>query len=232
MKVLTGGENKMMFKNTPNSQGSAGAEKSKKIPGLPKIGWKIKTTFAALAILLLIAGTVQTVITIGAFFDTYKIVRHTVIELKINPPFTIEERELISPITPEATSSAKVEEPKEQTFNIVSVVHAQESVASETDYKHIASFIRMRESSNGKPTNDRTALHNKCAAKGMTNEYGYNPQAVHCFPDEATAQNKIVSWFQEKTETMTLATALCFYNTGTKLSDCKYYQDYLAFTLK
>jgi len=227
MKVLTKNENKIMFKNTTDTQSNRKIENFKKSFALPKVGWKIKTTFAALVILLLIAGTVQTVITIGAFFDTYKIVPHSIIKLEINPPFTIQIRELISPIVPDATSSAEVEE---QTLNLAPLTI--ESLASGADFKNITSFIRMRESSNGKPTNDPTALHNKCAAKGMTNEYGYNPQAVHCFPDEATAQNKIVSWFKEKTETMTLATALCFYNTGTKLSDCKYYQDYLAFTLK
>lgn len=221
----------MQFKNLSQSSPETGTPK--KSFRLPKTGWKFKTAFVISTVVLLIAGAVQTVIAIGTFFDTHKIVRHAVIELKINPPFTIEQREMISPIVPEATKSAELE--KETSFTLVETVQASEPVetsASGEDFETIAAFIRWRESSNGKPTNDPTALHNKCAKKGMTNEYGYNPQAEFCFPNEEAAQAKIISWFESKTETMPLSTALCFYNTGNKLSDCQYYQDYLAFTLK
>lgn len=174
------------------------------------------STIAISTIALSIIGLMQ----LNAWFDSHRLVFHQVVEVKVNPLITIEDRRVKSPVVKQA---AKPQEKKE-----VALIKPAEAAAPD-DIKLLAQFVRFRESGSGTAPSGH---HIACAGRGMTNEYGYDPQDDFCFPDQQTAEATVEKWFSEHLEKMSLAQALCTYNTGQALTDCQYYQDYLSYTLK
>lgn len=207
-------------------------EEVKKIELKPKrqfkLNWKLKTLFVLSVIVLMLFGLYSVIRGISNFFDYNKIVFHQVIKLEVNPPFTVEKRE-IELISPVATPSAEVkEEPKKESFHLIPNVEASSGV-HELDYKTLASFIHFRESNNGTAPKGH---HITCRNKGMWNEIGYAPQQGFCFESEEAGMIKLDNWLKENVEALGIPQSLCKYNSGKALADCQYYQDYLAYTLK
>jgi len=87
----------------------------------------------------------------------------------------------------------------------------------------IVKKIMMLESSGGKNN------YSKCEAIGKYNRYGYGipgDGTYRCYEkDEDT--KAVENWFEEKLNEMDLATAACYYNTGTKTQDCPYYKNFI-----
>lgn len=220
------------FKNIPKPN-----EDIKKIEFKPKaekksfkIGWKVKTALVVSIIILILIGIYAILRTVSNFFDNNKVVFHQVIKIELNPPFTIEKRELlISPVveaTPSATPSP-TPEPTSQGFHLIPSAMAQE--VREIDYKNLAQFIHFRESNSGTAPKGH---HVTCRNKGLWNEIGYAPQQGFCFESEEAGMAKLDSWLKENVSALGISKSLCKYNSGKALADCQYYQDYLAYTLK
>ena len=89
-------------------------------------------------------------------------------------------------------------------------------------------FVHFRESNNG---NAPRGHHITCREQGMWNEIGFAPQSGFCFKDEAEGMARLEKWFEDNLPAG-IARSLCKYNTGSGTTDCQYYQDYLAFSLK
>jgi len=87
----------------------------------------------------------------------------------------------------------------------------------------IVKKIIILESSGGKNN------YSKCQEQGLYNRYGYGipgDGTYRCFEkDEDT--KAVEKWFDEKLNEMDIATATCYYNTGTKTQDCPYYQNFI-----
>lgn len=192
---------------------------------LNKTPKKIWIGVVVLLIILITLGIFKTLEGVNAFFESNRFVFHRVVELKINPPFTIEQR-IISPIP--------TEEPKKTTekkSSFVPQAEAKEPVAmpaTSADIKTLMAFVHMRESGNGTA---RSGHHVTCREQGMWNEIGFAPQSGFCFASEAEGMARLEKWFEDNLPAG-IARSLCKYNTGQGVSDCKYYQDYLAFSLK
>lgn len=221
----------MMFKNIKKETAKGiPAEPQTFKPTLTKKKWKLKTAAIASGVLLLAVFVYFTLLGVNSFFEHNRFVFKPLVEVKFNQPISIEARPLVSPV---ATQSAKLKpeptaEPKKESFHIIENVEAAETVR-EIDYKTLANFIHFRESNNGTA---KSGHHVTCRTKGMWNEIGYAPQQGFCFADEAAGFAKLDSWLKENVEVLGIAKSLCKYNSGSALADCKYYQDYLAYTLK
>ena len=184
-----------------------------------KSRFKFKT-FLFLTLILIIGALFFTALFyINNFFEYNKFVFKAPIVIQFNKPIDIKARELPSPI-PQSTDSARI--------NIIPEAEA-ENTTNDYDLQVIAEFVRWRESNNGKAPSGH---HVTCREQGLTNEYGYAPHLDYCFNSESEALNAIKDWFTRSLEVRTLSESLCRYNMGTPVSDCKYYQDYLSYTLK
>ncbi len=163
---------------------------------------------------------------IGALgYGTYKVNEwfntHTIKwQSPVQTPIWIEER------TASGHEAIKEAEAKEINFDGADFIHKTEAVPDpNTEAKPALSEVVRKvyqlESSGGK--------NDGCRAKGLYNGYGYGQSTFtwNCFQshDEVTA--KVSSWFETRIPTMGLSTALCYYNTGHKVTDCDYYQKYL-----
>lgn len=192
-----------------------------------KNGWKRRgMIYGGIAAVILLA-LFFLIMTVNTFFESYHFVFRPLVQVKFNQPVSIEAREIVSPIVQEATPSA---EPAEQVKadGLVKVAKAEGGNPS-ADLQSMVKFAHWRESNNGTA---KSGLHVTCRAKGMINEYGYNAPNGFCFRDETTQDLTIHNWFYDNMDKYGVAGALCRYNTGRALSDCQYYQDYLAYTLK
>jgi len=76
------------------------------------------------------------------------------------------------------------------------------------------------ESSGGKYVN--------CPA-GTYNGYGYrqNKREWKCFPTQAEVVGYVKELMAERIKSMGLPTALCYYQSGHKVSNCEYYRKFL-----
>lgn len=85
----------------------------------------------------------------------------------------------------------------------------------------IADKIRILESSGGK--------NDSCLKLGKINGYGFrqNDREHKCFATHTQVRKLVENWIAEKIQILDLPTALCYYNTGYKVKDCEYYQNFL-----
>lgn len=187
-------------------------------------GWKIWTGITLGVIFLISFLIIQSVIAVGEFFENNRIVRHDVISIKINPPFTIESRKtaMISPI-PEK-DIVKTDKPV-----LVAKAEASEKTlptfAEPAGLEGIVKDVWMLESTQGKA---KSGHHISCRERGMWNELGYNNYGDHCFTTKEEGFARVSRWFTEQLQELSLPQALCKYNTGTASNDCPYYQNYLT----
>ncbi len=87
----------------------------------------------------------------------------------------------------------------------------------------IADKVFILESSGGK--------NDKCVRKGLGyNGYGWGQSLTkdNCYPNRNQVRAKVINWFAERQDEMTVAEMLCGYNLGFKgqHKDCNYYQDF------
>jgi len=94
----------------------------------------------------------------------------------------------------------------------------EEVKPAEKTNKELVATIHKNESANGTA---KSGLHLTCKAKGMSNEYGYNPPT--CYKDNATVEKLVDAWITDhKAQGMTDNQLLCHYATGTASNDCSY----------
>lgn len=173
---------------------------------------------STLVIGILVSLVYLAVSSVANFFDSHKIVKNQVLKVEVKPPFSIEEREMVSPIAPSPTPDPNKiivyeEIIKVQPFNISKIVDG----------------IHWLESNRG-VANTANSLQKYCELKGETNEYGYG--GMHdkiCFRNKVEAKARVTLWVVENLEKNggNLGVTLCKYNTGKESNTCEYYKKYL-----
>ena len=88
--------------------------------------------------------------------------------------------------------------------------------------QEITKIVYELETNSGKNPNN---TDQGCHQKGLHNGYGFIPGS--CYKSDEATGKLVEKWFESQLKTKTAAQALCLYNTGNPLSDCKYYQNYL-----
>lgn len=189
---------------------------------------KVKRTIVKTLILLMIV-----ISALG--FGTYKVNEwfntHTIKwQSPIQTPVWVEER-------PEATSghdAIKEAQAKEINFEGADFIHKTEPevrTSTNTDstrhledaeLEQLVAKVHILESSAGK--------NDGCKTKGLGyNGYGYrqNNREWKCFKSYDEVKGYVKALFAERIPQMGLSTALCYYNTGVKTSNCDYYNNYL-----
>lgn len=114
---------------------------------------------------------------------------------------------------------------KEKIVTVPHIKYARTAQAKDPEYNipEIVNKVHILESSGGK--------RDGCLAKDKINGYGYaqhgSGKVWNCFKTHEEVRTLVEKWFTEKLETMSLPEALCYYNKGLMVKDCKYYQDFL-----
>lgn len=169
-------------------------------------------------------------ITAKNFFENKKFVFQSPIRVTFHRPVTvIDYNKILSPVSmPSVTDaiaprndfqtkvvSTPTPTPKKRSF--IPQVEAEEIEILHTD---IYDKVSMLES--GRGTN-LSGKHGKCVAQGKTNSIGYAPHLGYCFDSKTDEMIALGKWFQKRfDEGLTLDQALCYWNTGHKLSECAY----------
>lgn len=198
----------------------------KKVKRVRVTGRQKFTAIAIITVVVLIGAGVLTILalrTVNNFFEGNHFAFHPIVEVKFNAPVTIEKRVFAAPLeaTQSATPSASLIE------KVIPKVNAMEKVGDNVvDVADLVSFVHHRETSDGKAP---TGHHVNCRQKGLTNEYGYAPQAGTCFKTAEEAERTVRNWFTRELENHTVGQALCRYNIGEYATSCNYYKDYLAY---
>lgn len=156
---------------------------------------------------------------ISDWYREHEVLFHAPVEISFFEPIKIAkiQRTVVSPIADAVNSfqtKVSAAEPKAKT--------KEEIINSQPHAKQIM-YVWDKETSKGRPSSDPTALHEKCKAKGMTNEFGFSPFDVTCFDTFEEAVEAIESWFEKEDKR-----ALCRYNQGTADTDCPYAENWSA----
>lgn len=89
--------------------------------------------------------------------------------------------------------------------------------------KQVVDAVHILESSGGK--------NDGCKKKGLINGYGYaqhgSGKVWTCFDSHTEVRALVEKWYSKRIPELGLSTALCYYNTGYKLQECPYYQNFL-----
>jgi hypothetical protein len=84
--------------------------------------------------------------------------------------------------------------------------------------EQLAEIIHIKESSKGKA---KKGLNATCKAKGLSNEYGYNPPK--CYKDNEAVKGIVINWIKDKqAQGLSDNELLCLYNTGIISDTCDY----------
>lgn len=150
---------------------------------------------------------------INRFYDEYRfVIQWPTVSFSFTAPLQIEKRmkaepEIISPIPSSPSPTPKREKSKEE-------------LVKSSMYPDFIDHIWFRESGRGTNKNPK-ALHNICKAKGMTNEFGYDPYSGYCFTSFSHAIRVMENWRISHRE-LSNNQALCLYNGAGKAEDCPY----------
>jgi hypothetical protein len=107
---------------------------------------------------------------------------------------------------------------------IITIVEEKQKKINSDEFFDI---IWKQESSKGLDTT-KGALHNYCRSIGKWNEIGYNPQEKYCFRDKEEAQLWVAYYLKKNCNGMTMAQALCYWNTGKFMYECAYSKGLLS----
>jgi len=172
------------------------------------------------------------------FFRTNTIVKHQILKTEWSWPLEIikltdlEKRQAQEKLLEEkSTEWARFILEGETTPAITPDPNDKTRTKDETSLGKLPSFfdtLWQHESTRGADSNDPTALHMYCRAKGKWNEIGYNPQAKYCFEDREHAELKIALYLKENCGGYTTAQCLCYYNTGKYTTTCPYAEGNLS----
>lgn len=95
------------------------------------------------------------------------------------------------------------------------------------DFNHLFETVRQLESQKGTAPQGH---HIYCANKGLWNEIGYGNRLGLCFGSQEEGKTKLISWYEDKfARGMTLAQAMCYWESGLSKDTCTYYQNYLKY---
>lgn len=157
------------------------------------------------------------------FVDQNRIIMQSPITVEFRSLVVIQQREtvvvdtnkMISPV-PEMKNAGKEADIKPQTK-----ATSKEELVKNSKYPEFIDHIWLRESGRG-TNNNPVALHNKCKAKGMTNEFGFYPQGGWCWETFEQAVARLEKWRTQEAKSLTENQALCYYNSGVKTESCAY----------
>lgn len=144
----------------------------------------------------------------------------------LQSPLIIEPRENVQEL-PSGSSVIPEAEAKEIDFSGATFISKATGTTDQlsTDKSNITDVVRKvyrLESSSGK--------NDGCVTKGLGyNGYGYrqNKSEWKCFTSREEVAGYVEWQINKYLKTMDLPTALCYYNSGVKTSNCEYYQNYL-----
>lgn len=181
--------------------------------------WRRRLYMLLLAIMVITAGAMYSAYKINQFFEGH--------ELKFRSP--IQAPILVMPrtsgiILPHAEAYQKTEE--------LSLVETARAASPEDETPSRGELLSTLTTLNVHTVSSKiyrlesgATNSSRCAAKNQFNGYGYIPGT--CYATHAEVENLVEKWISTH-EAMGLSTMLCYYNTGKKLADCTYYQNYLA----
>ena len=106
-------------------------------------------------------------------------------------------------------------------------VEAVEKKETENYVDRFFDIVRTNESSYGTNKNP-VALHNYCKSKGKWNEIGYNPANKFCFGDMKEAKLFVAYYLKRNCSDKSLASCLCYWNTGKNVETCHYSEGNLS----
>lgn len=96
---------------------------------------------------------------------------------------------------------------------------SKSEMVNASKYPEFIDHIWERESGRGK---NQSGLAGTCAAKGMSNEFGFYPQGKWCFENFAKAVARIEKWREVEAKGLSDSQALCYYNGAGKVNSCAY----------
>lgn len=187
----------------------------------------ILLTIGIVSVLLLITSWIIFDATVR-FFRVYTIVKHQPITIKIQAPLEIISIEALEQRTQqerniEELTKRAIEQYLNPEIATQSAVFVEKILAST-----FFDIIWKNESTRGAVSNDPTALHMYCRARGMWNEIGYNPQNKFCFQDREEAELYVAYYIKKNCNGQTMAQCLCRWNTGTNSPTCAYAENKLS----
>jgi|GEM_PF-4456523 len=91
----------------------------------------------------------------------------------------------------------------------------EEKIIYSYPHADIIDRIWNNETSKGKAT-DPTGINVKCAKRGLTNEFGFDPQDNYCFTTFTVAVARVNAWFDTCLSNHTLAACLETYSGNSK----------------
>ncbi len=165
------------------------------------------------------------------FFRENTIISRNPIEVKFYQPVEIvslaelQRRETYNEVIADITNQVIAE--YQQPLNSVKITEKGCQITSQIDPKTFFDIVAVKESGNNENDNPR-ALHNICKAKGLYNAIGYSPNTKFCFKDEQEARLFMAYWVKKNCDGKTMAQCQCFYNTGTWVDTCPYYENNLS----
>lgn len=170
--------------------------------------WQLIATAVVVLILLVSSVLVYGIYLVNDWFTHNQFVFKTPVEVAFHEPITIAKRlQFMSPIEKQVALAQEV---------TVKKLSKEEYIKTKFHAKQIM-YIWDHETSMGKPSSDPTALHEKCKAKGQSNEFGFSPFDVTCFDTFEQAVDRVDRWLTDEDKK-----ALCRYNKGTSETDCPY----------
>ena len=182
---------------------------------------------AILSLLLaLLVGLYAALFLVSNFFDEYKIVFQAPIVLQL--PVVIQKRYISTVSNPGVPKNAPnkgndVKKTSKPWYPTVSDTDSEKALILAKKHGDLLWRVYGLESTWGK--------NDACKNSGKYNGFGYgqNTSSWNCFDSFEEVVEKVNTWFDKRfKEGMAEAPALCYYNTGVKEVNCKYYQNYLT----
>lgn len=176
-----------------------------------------KTKFIAI-----VAGIGLLIHYVWMFWSLYTIQSPIVIELR-SPVVS----RFVSPIPEGIKVIPLQQEPTPTATPEARLVPKVEAAELAIDYDDVFEKVRILESGKGTAPEGH---HVYCRNKDMWNEIGYGNRQGICFTDMQEGKQTLTNWYEKRVrEGMTLAEALCYWESGHKdITNCTYAQRYYA----
>lgn len=179
--------------------------------------WQVVLTAITAMTFFFVGAVLYVFYAVSTWYNANEVKFHAPIEISFYEPIKIVKREIpLNVQNPLAVGNvlAKAEASTRE-------MTKEEIINAQPHAKQIM-HIWEHETSKGKASkSDPTALHNKCSAKGKTNEFGYSPFDVTCFDTFEESVQAVERWLEKEDRR-----ALCRYNKGTDETNCTYVSNY------
>lgn len=154
---------------------------------------------------------------ISKFYDSYRVIFQTPgVDVTIYWPVVVQERKYEVVTVEDRIISPLVDDSKPRT----SKPQTKEEIVAASLYSEFIDHIWLRESGRGTNTDPR-GLHNICAAKGVSNEFGYAVADGYCFNTFEESVRRLEKWYEDNLG-LSDNQKLCKYNSGRAHDVCPY----------